>query len=496
VIYRPPKPFGLWDTWLYPWEGAYHLFHLQSHPGKAWDHVAHAVSQDLLHWTTLDPILTEGPEGAWDHGPTLTGMVMRHDGRFWMSYGAPHQGLQKIGLLVSDDLNAWRKFEGNPVLAPAPPHYQAGPRAPFAEADWRDPCAVWNQQAGLWDAYICARQPAPDERNTGACIAHVQSRDLIHWDLRPPAAVVGERFFNAEVPDYFELAGRRYLLFSTVSASGRRLDTPTRERCAGTFYVMAEPGADYRIPPESLLIGAGSGRFDVYVGRTIAWQGGRLLYHHWAGPRPAWGLPKIVRAAADGALSLQFWPGAAGLESGALWEGFAGAGAIGMEGLGKWRAAGDAFHGNCSAMTSTVLLGHEAGDFHLTCEVQPAGCERAALLFRVEREPRRGLALILDWQHNRIEIGRLQRSWSGGGALAPLDTVSRPLPPGEPVTLRVLARAEFVEVYVNDRWVFSTLFADDPQRGALGLAVEGGEAAFRRLRCAELEPLESVSSAQ
>jgi len=43
---------------------------------------------------------------------------------------------------------------------------------------------------------------------------------------------------------------------------------------------------------------------------------------------------------------------------------------------------------------------------------------------------------------------------------------------------------------VNDRWAFSTVLADQPRRGLVGFAVEGGEATFRHLRCADLEPLD------
>jgi beta-fructofuranosidase len=490
MIYRPPEPYRLWDTWLYPWQGEYHLFHLQSEPGEAWGHIGHAVSTDLLHWKDCEPIATRGPEGAWDHGPTLTGMVVRHGGRFWMFYGAPHGGVQRIGLMVSDDLHLWRKFEGNPVLAPAGPHYQAEPGSPFAEADWRDPCVVWNEDAGLWDAYICARKATWDEDNTGACIAKAQSRDLIRWELLEPAAEVGAYFVNAEVPDYFRIEGRQYLLFSTTTASGGYLDTPERDRCSGTFYLSTEHGGRYFLMREHrMLIGAGSGRLDSYVGRTIQWGKRRLLYHHLAGPRPSWGLPKRIRRDQGGALFLEFWPEAAGLETGRAHEGFPAPAPVGMEMLGTWRPSGNTLSGHSGAAASAHVLSQQVADLHLTCEIEPQGCPRAGILLRVDPESRRGIAVVLDWDRGLVQVGRVEPSWAGGCTVTPLDSAGYGLRGRGAVKVRIFARAEFVEAYVGDFWLFSTVLPEEPLRGLLGFMVEGGRAAFKNLRCAELPPL-------
>jgi hypothetical protein len=70
-----------------------------------------------------------------------------------------------------------------------------------------------------------------------------------------------------------------------------------------------------------------------------------------------------------------------------------------------------------------------------------------------------------------------------------VDAVRWPLRDGGAVAVRVLARAEFVEAYVDNRWVFSTILPDEPAAGLLGCAVEGGDACFRHLRCAELEAM-------
>ncbi|HWA24033.1 MAG TPA: hypothetical protein VG734_00050 [Lacunisphaera sp.] len=97
-----------------------------------------AVSDDLLHWQRLGPILPFRQEGwdAWQAagGPALydtrwdgaTHELGRHDGRYWISYlgGASH-GYEPdplaIGLASSDDpvaVRPWTRLAENPVLSP------------------------------------------------------------------------------------------------------------------------------------------------------------------------------------------------------------------------------------------------------------------------------------------------------------------------------------------------------------------------------------------
>ena len=57
--FRPPEPRGMWDTWIFPWEGRYHLFYLESYGPPSTD-VGHWVGDDLLHWEERPsiPIMT------------------------------------------------------------------------------------------------------------------------------------------------------------------------------------------------------------------------------------------------------------------------------------------------------------------------------------------------------------------------------------------------------------------------------------------------------
>ena len=198
----------MWDTWLFPWEGRFHLFYLE-YPGK----IGHAVSGDLLHWQTLETVLLKGPAGSWNRGGTpLTGTVVRHEGRFYMFAGSSMPpGVQVIGVFVSDDLEHWEAHPGNPVLTPRGPHYLACPQPgdPFP-ADWRDPCIVRDED-GLYHGYLCARLPEWSHEHTGATVAHVVSRDLLSWECLPPIASPGDRLRHAEIPDLFRIGDRYYL---------------------------------------------------------------------------------------------------------------------------------------------------------------------------------------------------------------------------------------------------------------------------------------------
>lgn len=66
--YLPPDPLRLWDCWILPWEGEYHLIHLQytlaeledGMAANRWAGLGHAVSRDLVHWSHLEPLVDVG----------------------------------------------------------------------------------------------------------------------------------------------------------------------------------------------------------------------------------------------------------------------------------------------------------------------------------------------------------------------------------------------------------------------------------------------------
>jgi hypothetical protein len=75
-------------------------------------------------WTRYpgNPILTEGPPGAWDdHGATYASVIYDSlAGEFRMYYHGFSGPTHQVGLATSTDGLNWSKYPGNPILTPGP----------------------------------------------------------------------------------------------------------------------------------------------------------------------------------------------------------------------------------------------------------------------------------------------------------------------------------------------------------------------------------------
>lgn len=498
MIYRPIASRRLWDSWLFPWDGRYHLFFLETQDSK-FDHVGHAVSGDLIHWETLPSIRTKGESGQWNHYGTLTGMVVRHEGRFYLFFGSiPSDGREAIGVFISDDLEHWTPHPENPVLPPSGPYLTDLAQAPYWPVDWRDPSIFWREEDRHYHAVVCAHLPQWGQEDTGAAIAHVRSKDLIHWDYLPPLATPGWRVFNTEVPDLFELNGRYYLTFNTNSLGGIKINTPTRDEVTGAFYMMASTfEGPFAFPEDPVLIGAGYARPCAYSARTIPHEGGRLLYHHHLNSeRPTWGTPKMVRAGEDGALWLEYLPALEKLETKVICDSIGNIPSRAAADLGCWKRDMGRLVGVARAIGTAYKVADDVADMHLQCRVSVSSAACAGVVLRGDPF-KQGMAILLDFEHQRIQIGAATGYKVVKNSIGPfaswqctaLDTCRWKLERERGYRLRCFARDEHFEVYLDDRWVFTTDLATVPRIGNVELCVERGEAAFSDLRLAAIEPL-------
>lgn len=499
MIYRPvDSAVGMWDTWIFPHEQRYHLFHLQRRIPNRNDEIGRAVSDDLIHWEVLPAIPLRGPKGAWDgdlhHTGLRTGFTIAVPDGFAMAYGALHEGREVVGMTFSKDLVRWEKCADNPVLCPGGEWYEHDPtRTAMLRIAWRDPFI--EQAEGGYEAMLCARS-ASGEHGAKACVARAFSRDLIHWQTRPPLVDPG-RYNSMECPERFQMDGRWYLTFSTGTEWGRPLSTPTRTEVHGGFYMVADHrDGPYRVPDDDLLLGAQlhSAALNAdteYAARTIVGPDGeRLLYGQNPGQRTTFSTPKVLEADAAGRLKVKFWKKLLCLETGDASERLEGLEPFPMGNvvIGEWQISDMRAVARSSCDTTIAVFPRERGDFHWTCNVTQHSGDRFALLLRVD-EDLRGSAIVFDFKERTISLAGARRGNQFGILFTPYDVIHQPLSRDTKYALRILARDELVEAYLDDVLLFSATQREHPRQGRIGLAVLG-ETEFSHHRIATLKPLE------
>jgi beta-fructofuranosidase len=488
MLYEPTRPDRyLWDTWLVPAEGRYHLFHMQKVAGEPDSlEIGHAVSEDLVRWTMLDPALTLGPPGAWDRFRFRTGTVVAHGGRYHLFYGAAPDLIDRIGVATSTDLLHWDRHAGNPIAEADPRWYEHDATSRLTgTVAWRDPCVV--RDGDEWVMYLAARlaQGPPGGRGT---IATLRSRDLLRWEVGPPLDVP-PGYAVMEVPDVFELDGRWFLLHSTTHRMGTRFPTCDPALTAGTFVLCP------------------AHRMTAYVCRTVATPLGRLAYYHNAyppplegpartvpsgrpheaqgsqaplrpaGPRGSFALPKALAIDSRG-LTLRYLPLLEPYRGAPLPLG-AGAPAQYVLPPGEWDQREDVVEGLVAYGTSALLLEGTALDALLTATVTIEQGQGAGIALRLS--PRgRGLAVILDARRATISVAEVTIG-AAGVVWRALAERSVPLPTGAALALRVVLVRDVVDVFLADELLLSVV-AEGYEAGHLALLADDARVRFAGLR--------------
>lgn len=489
MLYQPPDPeLRLWDTWLFPQGEKMHLFYLQRRPGVWGCHsIGHAISTDLARWETLPTALEQGPDGAWDHGPLMTGMVVEREGQYYMFYGAMVDGVQRIGVALSDDLLHWEKYPGNPILTPTGPWYETDPLAAANhETAWRDPCVVYSEEEGCYYALFCARVPDAGP-GAGGCIGVARSENLLEWEVLPPA-YVSERYFALEVPDVFFAGGRYYLIFSTSYYFGVRYPASDEERVNGIHYLVSDAlTSGYRPPPDNTLLGAPPGRLDNHVGRTCRWRGETLFhYHHvapistqYSAPDGALAAIKRITATPEGRLRLHYLPAlepctAPPLEMGPI-----------EPLMGTWRQEGTTVQGESFPATASAFLPMEIEAAIITARLTIEEGRAAGLIFGFQDAAHTGYALLLNAEGHCLELLRLARGPGVVTILLPLRQHAVAFRQAVPYNLRLIMRRSFLDVYLDDVLLDSYVL-DSPVAGRPGLVVDAARATIEDLRISPL----------
>ena len=107
-------------------DGGYWGFAFQAHT----KHQVSGMQAEQLPAAELfpnNPIVAQGPKGAWDQLDTFPAAAMKEGDKIYLYYAADYQPyppgvytetLHRIGIATSSNLHDWTKYEKNPVLGP------------------------------------------------------------------------------------------------------------------------------------------------------------------------------------------------------------------------------------------------------------------------------------------------------------------------------------------------------------------------------------------
>ncbi|MCX6992447.1 MAG: hypothetical protein NT011_04805 [Kiritimatiellaeota bacterium] len=222
-LYHPPGMWA-WDFWFAKQGSTYHAFYLQApwclgEPGRMYgnEHVGHATSQDLIHWTDQGPALIAFKD-TWNDASIATGSVVAHGGKWWMLFSGVGNKVRGVGLAESDDLMRWRKVGDGPVVPFGKPFDGVWEGKPLQWVACADPYVYPDPVAGWFYAIINSQVVGVPISESG-CLTTMRSRDMKTWE--PAGALTCPGWFERlETPQVWQHGGRWYLYFGGAHDHG------------------------------------------------------------------------------------------------------------------------------------------------------------------------------------------------------------------------------------------------------------------------------------
>ncbi|MFA5814533.1 MAG: family 43 glycosylhydrolase [Bacteroidales bacterium] len=161
-------------------DGLHHLFYIRGTAVTNWPeyplfNFGHAVSQDLIHWKTEDPVL-QCPATGWDQYQVWAPHIIEHNGIYYMFYAGVNKNVcQAICLATSTDLYNWKRSEKNPVISPG----SWGIWNADKWSDCRDPMIL--QDGSVFYCYYTATKINAENGQSEYCMGISSSEDLLNW---------------------------------------------------------------------------------------------------------------------------------------------------------------------------------------------------------------------------------------------------------------------------------------------------------------------------
>jgi len=494
-----PKNMYHWDFWMIGKDGEVHSFNLyRMRPGAihdpyGLDWLGHAVSDDLITWRQEPNVIPPGPAGSLDDMKHWTGHIIEKDDIYYLYYTgrSSREGgkVQRTMLATSPDLYNWSKCEGNPVMRADHRWYTA---EQVADRDytigWRDPRVVLDETSGWYYAFLAAdlRDVPYAERG---CVARARSRDLLHWDILPPA-FAPRKYATIEVPDVFFLDGRWYLTLLTGTAYSNARGTFSDPHInMGTIYAVSDSlDGQFRELDDNVLIGAKW--WEGTSCRTIEFKGKRYLFYFQCEREGRsdsgsfnWGTlttPKELVTTAEGYLRAVYSPLIEKKVRTTIFEGM-------PEALehqehqfppGRWTFGDGRALGSCGAGWTGVCTKEMGQSFIFTGSVNMRHGRAAGLMFHAQSFWD-SYAVLLDYEKQMFFLTRIRE-------FDVLQARSVAIRYSQTYQLRVVVKGEFYEIYLDDVLMINCVRYALPE-GTFGLMVEMGEAEFSDLLALDLD---------
>ncbi|MBP3305523.1 MAG: glycoside hydrolase family 32 protein [Oscillospiraceae bacterium] len=248
-LWRPAYHYTAKNSWLNDpnglvyFKGTYHIYY-QTNPGKNYrgaEHWGHAVSEDLVHFTEHEPVLSPDESGNIWSGTAYAD----EENRSGLFNGVPGGGIiaaysthrQQIGLAYSVDGFRYEKI-GIVIANTDIDHF-------------RDPKFFFDALSGKWTMVIA-----------GGKVRFYQSLDLRNWEC------VSENEIYTECPDFFPLPVEGTDTVKWVLT------------CAGRYcYVGSWDGRNYTVESDQIPLNFGP---EAYAGITFQNDKlGRVLMLSW-----------------------------------------------------------------------------------------------------------------------------------------------------------------------------------------------------------------------
>jgi len=278
------------DPWFVNVNGEVHLFHLMG----PW----HATSTDCVNWKLKKNLDFEHQNLPYFTHQAWTGCAVYHKNKiynFWTNnQWKDGRFCNSICLAISEDGGeTFTQHPSNPLIKPDPrwydtendptPEYEYHGKTHTLDnknlnlMDWRDISIVKDPESGIFHGFITARLRGKKNQFESACIARVTSKDLVNWEVHPPA-FIPEKWGLHEVPTVFQLGSKWYL---TVMASYRNKGSMyAGDSCLSWAHLVgqAENLEDEFILVEDNGVMAGNGSKGGYSMRTVDFKDDMLAF--------------------------------------------------------------------------------------------------------------------------------------------------------------------------------------------------------------------------